>query len=653
MRVRRPIAGKLLKLILSIYFIVVISVNAIQMIYQYYQTKEIILQDLRSSERIFGKGLGEAVWNFDENSLRAIIKGMLEHPSIVGIKVADKDGHELAVGGRFSENIPGLIRYTFSVKYISEDRSEREVVGEATVYSLKGIIFERIKGGYLLLAINTILVALTLCLTLLWVSRRYLAEPLTSLTRAVSELILRNLGSEKFQIQDTDKDEFQIIEASSYNEIGLLAKAFNQMIVDLKMYIHDLSETTAAKERVESKLEIADKILSSLRKVIGEVLGGSEMDYSFEWLVPHMEEKRFEKGEILFRKGDKSNMMFYVKEGALRLMEIDKVVGKGTLIGETGILSPLKERTISAVCEEDSELYTIEEDQATRLFYQDPSLVFQLIQMSIKRSIENLKKTVAEKERIEADLRIAHDIQKSMLPGIFPPFPGIEQFDIFASMEPAKEVGGDFYDFFFIKRNRLCFLIGDVSGKGVPAALFMTITKTLLKMEALRDLSPDRILYNVNSMICPDNETCMFVTILCAILDTDTGELHIGNAGHNPPLIYRSGQDFKFLQLEKSFVLGPMEDTHFPSRKFVLRPGDIIFFYTDGVTEAMDSGNELFSQERLEKVLSQTDKEDVTGIINHVGREIKDFAQGASQSDDITMLALRFNGLGGERKYKK
>ncbi|MFH1480009.1 MAG: PP2C family protein-serine/threonine phosphatase, partial [Pseudomonadota bacterium] len=316
---------------------------------------------------------------------------------------------------------------------------------------------------------------------------------------------------------------------------------------------------------------------------------------------------------------------------------------------ETGFLSPSRERTMSVLCEEDSEIYTMHEDKAIEIFHSDPSLVLKMIQLTVKRSLENLKITVAEKERIESDLRIARDIQASTLPHVFPPFPERNEIEIFASMQAAKEVGGDFYDFFFVDEDRLAFIIGDVSGKGVPAALFMMTTKILLKNEALRGLPADEILYHVNNILSPDNETSMFVTILCGILDTATGELQIGNAGHLPPLLCKEGQDLEFLDLPRNFVLGPMEGTPFPSYKTGLRPGETLFFYTDGVTEAMNTRGEFFEAQRFKEVVSALKNNNLTEIINGVRKEIGDFAEGAEQSDDITMLAVRFYGKNERR----
>lgn len=259
--------------------------------------------------------------------------------------------------------------------------------------------------------------------------------------------------------------------------------------------------------------------------------------------------------------------------------------------------------------------------------------------------IVNLKEVTTANERIESDLRIGRDIQTSVLPRSFPAFPHRKEFDIFALMEAAKEVGGDFYDFFFINEKKLCFIIGDVSGKGVPAALFMMITKTLLKTIALRDLSPEEILFNVNNIISSQNERGMFVTIQCAILDTETGELKIGNAGHNPPLIGKGiGQNYEYITLPESIVLGPMEDVTFSSVTVMLKPGDIIFLYTDGITEAMNPQAEIFSDERLRTTLSSLKGNNITEIVCGVRDEVKNYAREAPQSDDITIVALQYKG---------
>jgi sigma-B regulation protein RsbU (phosphoserine phosphatase) len=264
--------------------------------------------------------------------------------------------------------------------------------------------------------------------------------------------------------------------------------------------------------------------------------------------------------------------------------------------------------------------------------------------LSIKRFIENYTKSIAEKERIESQLRIAREIQAGALPSVFPPFPERNEIDIFASMKPAKQVGGDFYDFFFVDDKNLYVLIGDVSGKGVPAALFMMTCKTMLKAEAMNGRSAWEILRNANKGIYPDNETCMFVTVFCAIINTKTGEVDYASAGHNPPMVSRSGGGFEFLELEKSGVLGPMPDGRFSTGTLRLNPDDALFLYTDGVTEALNPDEEFYSEERLRNLLSNIREKDPTHMIQAVKDDIRQFAGGASQYDDITMLAIRYNG---------
>lgn len=392
--------------------------------------------------------------------------------------------------------------------------------------------------------------------------------------------------------------------------------------------------------------EISFRLRESNEK-IATMLDQQEVitDDSFEWLVPYMVKEEFKKGETIFQKGDNAEKMYYIKEGKLRLHEIDTVVGAGNVIGEMGLFSPFKERTATAICEEDLEIYALGKDETIKLFYRNPYLALKLVNISTERFINNYTKSIAAKKKIEAELNIAREIQISALPSVFPPFPHRKDIEIFASMKPAKEVGGDLYDFFFIDENKFCFLIGDVSGKGVPAALFMMIVKTLLKTEAKRGASAPEVLKQVNEIICPDNNACMFVTVLCAILDTETGELELGNAGHNPPLIYRDGEKFEYYHIPKSLVLGPINGIEFTSATLKLNPNDIVFLYTDGVTEALNPDEKLYSEKRLETALNHLTGKNVTEIINGVREDIKRFVENAPQSDDITMVALEYKGI--------
>lgn len=245
--------------------------------------------------------------------------------------------------------------------------------------------------------------------------------------------------------------------------------------------------------------------------------------------------------------------------------------------------------------------------------------------------------------RTEAELNVASNIQKDMLPCIFPPFPGYEEFDILASMQPAKEVGGDFYDFFLIDEDHIAVVIADVSGKGVPAALFMVIAKTLIKNHALAKETPEEIFTYVNNQLCENNEENLFVTAWMGILEISTGLFTYVNAGHNPPLLKRGTGDFEYLRSKPGFVLAGMEDMKYKQTQMTLNEGDVLFLYTDGVTEAMDKQHHLYGDDRLKQLMNQKVGWNFGDILTTVKSDIDTFVNGAPQFDDITMLALKMN----------
>jgi serine phosphatase RsbU (regulator of sigma subunit)/anti-sigma regulatory factor (Ser/Thr protein kinase) len=362
-----------------------------------------------------------------------------------------------------------------------------------------------------------------------------------------------------------------------------------------------------------------------------------------------MARETHKKGETLFRAGDRADKMYFIACGSLKLPEIGKVVKEGDVIGEMGILSPFHARTASAVCEEDLVAYTIDKEDVIRLFKRDPALAFQLVHLCIKRFIENLRAETEAKERIQSELRIARDIQIGMLPRVFPPFPDRTEFEIFAMMEPAKEVGGDFYDFFLVDDKHLCVVIGDVSGKGVPAALFMAICKTLLKTEALRGLPPGEILGRVNRTLIPDNETMMFVTVFLLILNVETGEVSYSNGGHPPPLIVSGSDRLEIMDGPTGTVLGAVDGCPYSTATRTLMPGDGVFLYTDGMSEAMNANQELFSDARLKSCLGEGRGKGPADLIKHMRAAVQAFAGGIPPSDDITMVALAFKGAAGRR----
>lgn len=273
---------------------------------------------------------------------------------------------------------------------------------------------------------------------------------------------------------------------------------------------------------------------------------------------------------------------------------------------------------------------------------------FIYMEHSLKDYVRKLTDTTAAKERIESELSIARDIQMGILPKIFPAFPEREEFDIYSLIEPAKEVGGDFYDFFLIDDKHFCFVIGDVSGKGVPASLFMAVTKTLIKATAMQKPDPEEILYHVNQEISRDNNVAMFVTIFLGILDTETGEIFYANGGHNLPIVIKRKEDVRYLERTGGLAIGVMEGVTYRKERLQMEPGDTFFLYTDGVTEAMNRNDELFSEDRLqtsiENLKNKSPKEMITGIM----QILSEFTSGAPQSDDITMTAIQFFGRKSE-----
>lgn len=266
------------------------------------------------------------------------------------------------------------------------------------------------------------------------------------------------------------------------------------------------------------------------------------------------------------------------------------------------------------------------------------------MEMEINDYIDHLTEVTAEKERMGAELNIATQIQASMLPCIFPAFPDRNEFDIYASMDPAKEVGGDFYDFFLIDEDHIALVMADVSGKGVPAALFMVIAKTLLKNTAQSGISPKEVLSQVNTQLCENNEAEMFVTVWLGVMQISTGHMVCANAGHEYPAIRRVGGQYELLHDKHGFVLAGMEGSRYREYEITLEKGDSLFVYTDGVPEATNAENELFGTDRMLEALNQNPDAASEEVIREVQKAIEVFMKQAPQFDDITMLSMIYKG---------
>ena len=261
----------------------------------------------------------------------------------------------------------------------------------------------------------------------------------------------------------------------------------------------------------------------------------------------------------------------------------------------------------------------------------------------INMTVDTLKRYIAEAAaRIDKELEFARIIQMSALPNTFPPFPDHKEFDIFASMNAAKEVGGDFYDFYLVDENKLAFIIADVSGKGIPAAMFMMTSKTLIKSLATEGNDIATVITAANSKLCENNEANMFITAFMGCLDLETGKLEYVSAGHNPPLIKHGDGSFQYLPKSKTIVLAAMEGYPYRAEEVQLEPGDMIYLYTDGVTEATDSSNELYGEPRLQDALNAKSWNTMEELCRGIKKDVDAFVGDAPQFDDITMVAIRW-----------
>lgn len=319
-----------------------------------------------------------------------------------------------------------------------------------------------------------------------------------------------------------------------------------------------------------------------------------------------------------------------------------------TLLGKLGELGPTPKAVVVSAYGDMENIRTAMNRGAFD-FLTKP-IDFQDLEITIQKTLHELtllKQALQTRDQLVAlqrELTIANQIQQSILPRTFPPFPERKEFEIYAQMIPAREVGGDFYDFFLVGDGKLGFVIADVSGKGIPAAIFMAMSRILLKATALTGTSTNECLRRVNQMLCSESDSGMFVTTCYGVLDVQTGELEYCTGGHHPPYLLSASSDVTHLNLTTGMVLGLMDDAEFEATRTTLQPGDKIFLYTDGVTEAMDAAEALFSESRLKDLLQRMNGSSLQTIAHSVIAEVKRFSAGVPQTDDITVLALQYLG---------
>lgn len=269
---------------------------------------------------------------------------------------------------------------------------------------------------------------------------------------------------------------------------------------------------------------------------------------------------------------------------------------------------------------------------------------FRTMDQNMRKYISENSAILVEKERLSAELDLAAVIQQSMLEHSFPPFPDRKEFDIYASMNPAREIGGDFYDFFFTDDDHLALVIADVAGKGIPAALFMMMCKLMIRNYTMTGMSPKEVMETVNEQILASNDADMFVTVWLVILELSTGKITAVNAGHENPVLRKPGGEFEEIISRHGLVAGAMEGIRYRENEAVIEPGSVLFVYTDGLGEATDADNQLFGTERILKVLNENKDDSPEKILHAVDEAVDDFVKEAPQFDDLTMLCIRYNG---------
>jgi sigma-B regulation protein RsbU (phosphoserine phosphatase) len=322
--------------------------------------------------------------------------------------------------------------------------------------------------------------------------------------------------------------------------------------------------------------------------------------------------------------------LWYIEKNITTPIESISDIARNYISDSNGIANSAR---IISKCEQ----YAAKDDEVGIL-----ALSFQKMILDLQIYVKNLEKVTSEKERINTELNVAKKIQADMLPNKFPAFPERKEFDVYAMNTPAKEVGGDFYDFFLIDENHLAIVIADVSGKGVPAALFMVIAKTLIKNHAQLGKSPAEVFTTVNNQLYEGNDESMFVTAWMGILEIDTGRFTYVNAGHNPPLLKHTGKDYDWLKSKPGFVLAGMENIKYHQNEITLKLGDRVYLYTDGVTEAINSENKLFGDSRLLKIINNKKNPNLTELLSYVNEKIDNFVKDKEQFDDITMLIMEY-----------
>jgi len=443
-----------------------------------------------------------------------------------------------------------------------------------------------------------------------------------------------------------------VLEQGGFVQVGYGAERFQ---MDIDEYVVGATRNRhVGEDGCIIIVDQAGKIVSDRYGNEGQTLEATGINVDIE-TIP-------EKTEFIAEAyGEKSYCMYQLSEG-YRIVAVmpqrEAALSRNVAVGVTTAMQTVvfaalfilifvlvKRLVVNNIYQINASLSAITEGKLDTVVDVRSHVEFDELSSDINSTVDTLKRYIADAAaRIDAELAFAKAIQHSALPSVFPPYPNRKEFEIWATMHTAKEVGGDFYDFYFVDEDTLAFLIADVSGKGIPAAMFMMQSKTLLKSYAESGMSVESVFTHANEKLCEGNEADMFVTAWMGCLNVKTGLLYFANAGHNPPLVKHADGTFTYLKSRAGFVLAGMEGIRYRKNELQLAPGDVIYLYTDGVTEATDLSNELYGEDRLLAVLDQHAASDPQTICDAVKADVDAFAGEAEQFDDITMLCLAYHG---------
>ena len=433
---------------------------------------------------------------------------------------------------------------------------------------------------------------------------------------------------------------------------GLQQKVFNLMLITLIL-------TSAAYTAV---------IVYQMRSLQAELVDTvAQQQEAFEEVASAaMESVASAAGEELIRDSSEQMGKKYAEINSNAVENIERNMSRGRwtlfvlllMIMGSGIAAALTVgrrivRPLNAMAEDVSGLsrgrlqFFMKDEYRTGDEVEELAEAFADISARTMRYLEEVKRVTAEKERIGAELELATAIQASQLPHLFPAFPDRPEFDVYASMTPAKEVGGDFYDFFLVDHDHIGLVIADVAGKGVPAALLMMVARILIRNRTQNGESPARVLENVNDQLMEGNETGMFVTVWLAVLEISTGRGIVSNAGHEHPVLRRAGGEYEMVKYRHSPAVGILQGISYSEHEFQMYPGDSLFVFTDGVVEATSKEDELFGEKRLLKALNRDPGAQPEQILENVKDGVSAFIKDAEQFDDLTMMCLEYTGPGG------